>query len=101
MYQTVSKSDFRDAFQKMGRKDNFSYNALDALYDYLEETGHISENDKGYELDVIALCCEFTEYATLEDFQEDYGEDYETMDSISDRTSVIDVEDGSFVIATF
>lgn len=55
MYQTISKSDFRDAFVHANRKDNFSYEALGALYDYIEEM------DENYELDVIALCCEFSE----------------------------------------
>lgn len=58
MKQTVNLHDFRSAFQKI-RPDNFSYNGLEILFDYLEDC----ERDTGeeYELDVIALCCDFSE----------------------------------------
>ena len=55
MRQTITKEDFRDAFFRTGRKDQFSYEALGALYDHLEEL------DENYDLDVIALCCEYAE----------------------------------------
>lgn len=59
MKTTVNLSDFRDAFQRMGRNTQFSYEALEVLFDYLEEC----ENDTGeeWELDVIAICCDFEE----------------------------------------
>ena len=58
MKTTVYLNEFRDAFQKI-RPDNFSYEGLGALFEYLEEC----ERDTGenYELDVIALCCDFSE----------------------------------------
>ncbi len=64
MKQTINKSDFREAFAAMGRGDQFSYAGLGALFDYLEEL----ERDTGeeYELDVIALCCDFSEYSVAE-----------------------------------
>ena len=37
MKQTVYFNDFRDAFRQAGRLENFSYEALEVLYDYLEE----------------------------------------------------------------
>ena len=61
----VSKSEFRDEFIKMNRENQFSYKGLNALYDYIEE--YYQEADKPYELDVIELCCEYTEYDSLED----------------------------------
>ena len=57
--QTVTESDFRDAFQAI-RPDNFSYERLGALYDYLENLSDDIGED--IELDVISLCGEFTEY---------------------------------------
>lgn len=50
---------FRDEFAACGRKDNFSYEGLGALWDYLEQW----ELDTGEDLecDVIAFCCEFSE----------------------------------------
>jgi hypothetical protein len=46
---------FRDEFAACGRKDQFSYEALGLIFDYLDEC------DPDYELDVIAICCEYTE----------------------------------------
>jgi len=71
MKTTVSVYDFRDAFQKI-RPDNFSYEGLGALFEYLEEC----EADVGeeYELDVIAICCDFSE-DTPESIAENYSID--------------------------
>ena len=99
MIRTINQYDFIDAFKKMGRENNFSYNGLVALYEYLE----MLEDDLGQEieLDVIALCCEYTEYDNLEEFQTDYGEDYQTIGDIESDTSVIMIDDDSFIIQQF
>jgi hypothetical protein len=55
MKTTLSVSDFRDAFAQMDRKNQFTYDALDLIYDWIED------NDSDYELDVIGLCCELSE----------------------------------------
>lgn len=55
MKQDITFSDFTASFHRMGRDDQFSYEALRLLYDFLEEV------QPDYELDVIALCCDFTE----------------------------------------
>ena len=105
MIRTVNKYDFIDAFRKMGRTDNFSFKGLVALYEELE----MVENDIGkpIELDVIALCCEFTEYDNLEEFEADYGREFSDIDkrfkySIEDSTTIIPIEgtDG-FIIQNF
>jgi len=53
----------------MDRKDNFSYEGLRALFDYLE----LLEEDMGQpmELDVIALC---SEYSEISDDEAEYSE---------------------------
>ena len=58
MKQTINNYQFQEAFNAM-RPDQFSYEALDLLYDYFESI----EEDTGehIELDVIAICCEFSE----------------------------------------
>ena len=56
---TVSQSDFRDAFQRYGRINNFTYNGLDALHDYLEELS--DDIGEPIEMDVIAFCSEYDE----------------------------------------
>ena len=66
MKQPVNEQDFRAAFQAM-RSDNFSYEGLGALFEYFEE---LEEGlDEEFELDVIAICCDFAEYKDLEEFQ--------------------------------
>ena len=99
MITTINEYDFIDAFRKMGREGNFSNDGLVALYEYLE----MLEDDTGQtiELDVIALCCEYAEYDNLEEFQADYGEDYETIEDIQNATSVIMIDDDSFIIQNF
>lgn len=59
MKQTINSSQFHDAFHKFGRGTQFSYEALDILFTYLE----FFEEDTGQEieLDVIGLCCEYAE----------------------------------------
>jgi len=95
----VSKSEFRDSFIKMGRENQFSYKGLNALYDYTEE--YYEEADRPYELDVIELCCNFTEYDSLEEFNKDYNREYENIDAIVDDTVVIMVDNTSFIIQNF
>jgi hypothetical protein len=83
----------------MSRSDNFTPEALEALFDYLEdlESSSIME----VELDVIGLCCEFTEYESLEDFHKDYSSEYETLDDIGNMTTVIEFGNGKFIIHAF
>ncbi len=82
MIKTINAHDFRRAFEQL-RPDNFSYEALDVLFQYFEEL----EPDMGQpiELDVIAIGCDFVEldfdeiienYSTCID-EEDYVDDYE------------------------
>lgn len=98
MIQQINESDFHDAFNKI-RPDNFSYEGLSALFDYLEQY----EDDTGeqIELDVIAICCDYSEYENLKEFQGDYSEDYETIDDIENETTVIRVDDDKFIIQNF
>jgi hypothetical protein len=69
MKQTITESQFRDAFHDI-RPNNFSYAALGELYEWLEQYEEDTETE--VELDVIAICCDFSEY-TLEELQNDYG----------------------------
>jgi len=100
MINTINKYEFSDAFQKMGRGDQFSYEGLIALFDYLE----MLEDDIGepIELDVISLCCEYSEYENLKEFQNDYGDEYESLDDIENDTTLIKIEDEEgFIIRQF
>jgi len=69
--QTINFYDFQKAFQDL-RPNNFSYQGLRALFEYLED----SEESTGEEIefDVIALCCDFIEYESAEEYHKDYSE---------------------------
>jgi hypothetical protein len=56
---TVGLHDFRQAFRDYNRADNFSREGLEVLFDYLE--GFSGDLGEPIELDVIALCCEYSE----------------------------------------
>jgi len=99
MIQTITKSEFTSAFHRAGRGNNFTYEGLIALYDYLEE--YEDSTGEQIELDVIAICCEYNEYESLEEFQEDYSEDYQSIEEIEHATQVIMIDDDSFIIQAF
>ena len=98
MIQTINEYQFADAFNKI-RPDNFTYRGLIALYNYFEQY----EEDTGeqIELDVIAICCDYYEYEDLKYFQEDYSEDYESIEEIEQATTVIMIDDDAFIIQAF
>lgn len=103
LIKRVSFNDFLQEFEKHGRKDQFSYEAKKALYEYLNQ---ISDDlGKPLKLDVIALCCEFTEYESLQEFNNDYsyslGHDVDCIDDIYNYTTVIQIDKNSFIIQDF
>lgn len=65
MLMEITKSQFHDAFKSHDRENQFSYSALDALFDYLDE-------DETFRLDVIEVCCTYSE-STLEEFADSYS----------------------------
>jgi len=101
MYQTIYTQDFRDAFKAMGRADQFSYDALGLLYDYLEEAAPDAE------LDVIAICCAYAEDMPAS-IAEDYDIDTEDMDEgetldavleyLNEKTQVVGVTDAGAIV---
>jgi hypothetical protein len=81
MKQTVNITDFRRAFHDYGREDNFSYEGLEVLFDYLSEL----EDDTGeeLELDVIACCCDYSE-ELYSDIAQNYNIDLSAADGDED-----------------
>jgi hypothetical protein len=110
MKQTVNNTDFHSAFGYMNRLNNFTYEARNALFDYLEQL----EEDTGveYELDVIALCCTYSQ-DTWQDIVDNYHIDLDGFDTdeekieavknyLEDYTTVIDsFDDGTILYAAF
>jgi len=106
MKQTIQNaSQFRDEFRQCNRQGQFSYEALGLLFDYFEEI------DPDYDLDVIAICCEYSEGSTaqvaewygLELPEDETEEEHQTavLAYLNDHTSVIGVTPSGIVYAQF
>ena len=81
MYIQVTEIMFKDAFRSI-RPDNFSNEGLSELFHFFEDMGQ----DIELKLDVIAICCEFSE-EPLTDVLEDYG--LESLKELQDNTIVV------------
>lgn len=77
MKQTITKTMFINTFRKLC-PDNFSYDALIALFDYYEDAEKGTEIE--IEFDPIAICCGWTEYDSIEEASEAYGLDVSKSD---------------------
>jgi hypothetical protein len=104
MKMTLTKDQFRFQFNQV-RPNNFSYEAQGMLFDYLEEC------DEDMELDVIAICCDFTEGNYQEVLNElDDDIDLETVDLneeetaqkvadyLSEKTTVLGITSDNFIV---
>jgi len=79
MKQTINFHDFQKAFQDL-RPNNFTYDGLRALFEYLEE------------LDVIELCGAYNEYESVEQYHSEYSTEHDIEDHLvttSDSGSLI------------
>lgn len=97
---TINDYQFVQAFKDAGRGDNFSYAGLQALFEYLQ--AYEEDTGEETELDVIGLCCEFTEYDDLDEFQNAYSAEYKTLEDIEYHTIVIPIAGtNGFIIQDF
>ena len=97
MKHTINEFDFKNEFKKI-RPDNFSYDGLTALYDYLIQY----EEDCGTELefDPIAYCCEFSEYENFKEVKQNY--DIKSFKELEDNTTVLKIPNTSrFIIQNY
>ena len=97
MKQTINKYQFERAFKEV-RPDNFTYEGLNALYEYFE--GYEEDTGEEIELDVIAICCEYTEYKNLKDLQYNYY-NIKSFEDLEENTQLIINNETSFIIKDF
>jgi len=97
MKQTVSHNNFIDAFRAMDRVNNFGFDGLTALFKHLEE--YEEETNEEIEFDVISLCCDYTQYDSLEDCLAEY-DNIDTLEELQNHTTVIEY-DGGVIIQAF
>ena len=110
--QTLSKSSFIDAFKQSSRKDQFSYDALTTIFDYLDE--YSNDTGETVELDIVGVCCDWSEsnwsevardYSVdLNDFADDSDDDNRikaVAEFLWDNTTAHEVSEGVFVYQQF
>ena len=91
-------------FKECGRENYFSYYGFQALYDYLDR--YSDDIGEDFKVDVIAICCDFTEYESWEEIYNNYSYSYNNeeetwedtdheafMEWVQDRTQVIECTD--------
>lgn len=108
MKQTLNQYQFVELFLQR-RPENFSRDALAALFDYYRE----SEEDTGEEIefDPVAICCDWTEYESASEAAEAYGWESEEADDekndtserealqyLNDETTVLELASGYVVL---
>ena len=95
LYKTMNKYELKNEFIAYDR-DYFSLEGYEAILEMFEDLGNDSE------LDVIAICCEFSE-DDEEDIRNDYNipEDEEVEDYLNDNTSVCKLDNGNFLYQQF
>ena len=110
MIQTVNNSDFHNAFHRMDRGSQFSYEALNLIYEYLEQFEE--QTGEQIELDVISICCDYSEELwqdiaksydiDLSDWETDEDRQQAVIDYLNEHTQYLGITDsGSIVYQQF
>ena len=103
MKQTINENEFINAFRNNFSgtyKINFSYEGLKALYNYFVELE--AELNEDLELDIISICCEYTEYENFEEIIEAYSNlNIKTIEDLAEYTTIIRVDKKGLIIANF
>lgn len=104
MNMTLSLYDFRTEWARSTRKDSFSYDGLELLYDHLEET------DPDYDLDIVELDSSWTE-AGIDQILNDYDLDLNSkienaleraLEALNDKTIALGItSEGTIVFLEF
>ena len=86
MKQTINKYQFVDAFKKSSYENNFSYEGLDILFEYLENY----ESDCGVELelDLCAIACDYSEFS-LDELISQYSIDVEDCEDKEEKIEIV------------
>ena len=89
MITTVNRQMFCEELRDVG-PENFSRPGLHALFDHFEE--YEDGTGEQIEFDPIAICCEYSEYGSISEYNRDYGSEITSLDELEDITTVIRLE---------
>ena len=95
--QSVNKNQFIDNLLT----DDYAswrYEDAEALYEYYEELSEVNGQD--FELDRVALRCEWTVADSIEEVVENY-DSIEDLEDLIQRVTVIEHDDGSLLFEAF
>ncbi len=108
--QKASQGDYKRVvlWLEHDRYDQFGYDALQIIFDYLEE--YEDSTGEEIELDVIAICCDYS-VDLLDDIAQNYSIDIEGMDEdeivdtvreyLEENTTILGEIGGQFVYQQF
>jgi len=105
---TVTESMFCEQFKRV-RPENFTNAALEALFAHYEEIEQGSGEEM--EFDVVAICCDWTEYNSALEAAESYGfkasagdderadmNERAALEFLTDETTVLELGEGNGVV---
>lgn len=110
---TLNFSQFLDNWPE-SRKDQFSYDAMQAIFDYYENIAE--ETGEDVEYDPIAICCEWSEHNSAVEAIKDHGYDCDydlsgtdeqdkeaekekqALEFLNDHTTVLELDKGVVLI---
>ena len=95
VYEKYDYSLFESRFRDYKRLDNFP-KGLRNLFDYLEDLAR--DTDSPIEVDVIALCCDYSE-DTIENVLKEY--DLESLDDLMGETFVLEIDDETIIYQNY
>jgi predicted ArsR family transcriptional regulator len=104
-----SHYDLYEEFKLYNRHEQFSHEGFTALFDYLAQ--YSEDTGEPYVLDVVGICCEWTE-EHYKDIAQSYRIDLSDCadeeeaieaveDYLSDNTQYISLSEGKFLYVTF
>ena len=86
MKTTVCKYTFEQAFKRANRFEQFGYDGLGIMFDYLEE--YEASTGSEVELDVVAICCEYA-HGVFSDIADDYSIDLTDCEDDDEKMTVV------------
>jgi hypothetical protein len=107
---TLTESEFVNRF--LAIRGNFSREALVALFEHFTDLESVSEQE--IEFDAIAICCDWTEYASALEAAEAYGfkapesederadkSEEQAVAFLRDETAILELESGRIVVLNY
>ena len=99
MYDTVTKFQFVDRIMRIhdnGKNGAFTVEALEILWDYYDDIEY--GNFEFYPSDISG---QWTQYKNIEEFRQNYTDEYEDLDDIRERSIVLKIDDEAFLVSEF